>query len=443
MILNEYQRIIREHFDISDTYTRKTIIALEDSQQNQLLNSLANALYEKVVGKVDKIDFGTIPKSRGDITKVEGFDNTVECLNIIRNMVVEYKEDTGIVDTVLSTINYIKQMKTTFMKCFSLNINFGITLYNLIVMTIEQSVSFLIAVTIQYIKDPSTQSVESALDKAAYNNTKDNMLYQQLVNFNKACASGEVDQILRDIIKNGGKITEGLDVSGIDNPETGVNTININVGGGGQAGSNVKIKKPGAQNTVSYEDNSDDNDDINNQEDPEECEPTPTMAINGGTDATVPGSDFDIEQPVEEIGVGTLVAAGVAVAPLVVKYTYKGVKLLIGYLIPMMRNITYFVLNSVVSFSDSLAVQAQLIEMNAYKLQYSTTSDLSDDKKKKVVEKQLKIAAKLKSISSKFAIDQKKAKKEAEKMVEEDKKNKKKISEDPDNSDDISAGDLF
>ena len=87
MFKHEYDQIIREHFDLSDKYTRKYITSLkEDAQQDQLLAALSSALYDKIVQKVDDIDFGSIPLSRGDITKVEGFASTEECLNIIRRL---------------------------------------------------------------------------------------------------------------------------------------------------------------------------------------------------------------------------------------------------------------------------------------------------------------------------------------------------------------------
>ena len=89
MTPKQYNEIIREYFDISDTNTRRYIISLEDVGQDQLLTSLSSALYDKVVQKVDKIDFGTIPRSKGDITRVEGYENTMECLDIIRKLVVD------------------------------------------------------------------------------------------------------------------------------------------------------------------------------------------------------------------------------------------------------------------------------------------------------------------------------------------------------------------
>ena len=400
LVEREYNQIIREYFDISDTKTRRAIISLnEDSKQDQLLSALASALYDKIVAKVDKIDFGSIPKSRGDITRVEGFDNTVECLDIIRKMVVEYKEDTKIVDVVLTAIDNVKKFKSYFMRCFSSNVDFGITLYNLIVLAIEQSVSFLISVTIQYIKDPSSQSYQISLDKAAYRDSMNNMLYQQLVTFNKSCASGEVESALKHVVAKGGKFSEAVNITVTDNDTKEV--VKHNSDDDHEEVDDMALASgqvPAAGTEPSNE---------------PEVEPTPTMPINGAADVSE-------DQTVEE-GVLRAIATGVKWA---ITAPFKVVSWLIKVIIPMMRNITYFCISSVVGLSDALYVQAQLIEINAYELQYSSSSDLDDDKKKKVIEKQLKVASKLKAMASKFAINDKKAKKEAEKMAaDEDKKN--------------------
>jgi uncharacterized UPF0160 family protein len=122
MFKHEYDQLIREHFDLTDSYTRKYITSLkEDAQQDQLLNALSSALYEKIVSKVDDIDFGTIPLSRGDITKVQGFASTEECLNIIRNLVIQYKQNPTIVDVVISAVNNIIERKALFIKGYALN----------------------------------------------------------------------------------------------------------------------------------------------------------------------------------------------------------------------------------------------------------------------------------------------------------------------------------
>ena len=398
---DEYNKIIREHFDISDDATRKCIVALEDGEETQLLSALSSALYDKIVEKVDQIDFGTIPISRGDITKVDGFENTVDCLNIIRSIVMEYKQDPAIVDIVLTAIENIKMRKGTFVKAYSLNVEFPMVLYNLITLAIENSVSFLIAVCIQYIKDPDTQTTEAALDKVAYNNTKDNLLFTQLNNFNKACATGDIDVALKEVMKNGGKISESL----YNNEDpTDAGTIEYGNPICPKCGSNpcvCKVNSP-FQTFDNEEDNCPDC-----EEDHTELPPADSIASN--------------EEPVSEFGIGTAIGITGAIAGAGF-LGLKAAKALVSIIIPALRSIAYFFVNSVVKFSDCLAVQSQFIEANAYKLQFSDNSKLDDKKKAKVVQKQLKVAKALKSIANKFAINDKTATKKAKDLQKQEEK---------------------
>ena len=202
MFKSEYDQIIREFFDLNDNTTRKYIVALEDAGQEQLLAALSSSLYDKIVSKVTEIDFGTIPMSRGDITKVQGFDNTQECIDIIRKLVLEYKQDPAIVDIVITAINNVKDRKGTFMKAYALNIELPMVVYNTTVLSIERSVSLLISTCIQYIKDPKTDTTRAAFDKVAYNATMDDMLFKQLINFNNMCTNKSLDKVLDILLKN-------------------------------------------------------------------------------------------------------------------------------------------------------------------------------------------------------------------------------------------------
>ena len=59
MILNEFDQIVKEYFDLSDRATRQYIISLDESGEDQLLAALSARLYDNIVAKVDNIDFGT------------------------------------------------------------------------------------------------------------------------------------------------------------------------------------------------------------------------------------------------------------------------------------------------------------------------------------------------------------------------------------------------
>ena len=213
MFKHDYDRIIREYFDLSDDKTRRYLISLDEAEQNKVLEALSSALYEKIVGKVDDIDFGSIPASRGDITKVEGFANTEECINIIRKLVIEYKQNPSVVDVVINAISNIKDRKAVFIKSFGMNIEFPMLMYNLVVLAIERSVSLMIATCIQYVKDPSTTTVKMALDKAAYLKTMDDTLYKQLITFNDICHDGSFDKMVDNVMSKS-SIREDADVYG-------------------------------------------------------------------------------------------------------------------------------------------------------------------------------------------------------------------------------------
>ena len=214
MFKSDYDQIIRENFDLSDGTTRRYIATLEDAGQEELLSTLSLSMYQSIVSKVDDIDFGTIPMSRGDITKVQGFAGTEECLKIMRALVLEYKQDPSVVDVVLTTIQNVKDAKHLFVKGFAINAELPMLMYNLIVLSIERSTSLMIATCVQFVKDPSSSNPKKALDKVAYQRTMDDMLFKQLVSINSMFKNGSMNKLLEEGMKS---IKETVSVRNYDN----------------------------------------------------------------------------------------------------------------------------------------------------------------------------------------------------------------------------------
>ena len=214
MFKSDYDQIIRENFDLSDGTTRRYIATLEDAGQEELLSTLSLSMYQSIVSKVDDIDFGTIPMSRGDITKVQGFAGTEECLKIMRALVLEYKQDPSVVDVVLTTIQNVKDAKHLFVKGFAINAELPMLMYNLIVLSIERSTSLMIATCVQFVKDPSSSNPKKALDKVAYQRTMDDMLFKQLVSINSMFKNGSMNKLLEEGMKS---IKETVSVRNCDN----------------------------------------------------------------------------------------------------------------------------------------------------------------------------------------------------------------------------------
>ena len=200
MVSRIYESIIQENFDIQDTITRKTLLTIDEADQTKVLDSLTSKLYQSIMDKVDDIDFGSIPESKGDITAIQNYDQMIECIGVIKSILVEYRQDLDPVENIQEAIQNIQDRKDTFMKAFNLNMDFPILLYNTIVLSIVSSVSLIIATSIEFIKDAGDQGFDIKFDKVSYVKSKNSILYQNLTKFNKECKNGEIDKCLNHII---------------------------------------------------------------------------------------------------------------------------------------------------------------------------------------------------------------------------------------------------
>lgn len=474
MFKSEYDKIIRENFDLSDRYTRQYIATLEDAGQEQLLNTLSSAMYDNIVAKVDEIDFGTIPMSRGDITKVEGFEKTMQCLDIIRRLVIEYKQSTGVVDVVISAIQNVKDRKAIFIKSYVLNVELPMLVYNSIVMSIERSVSLLIATCIEYIKDPTSSSPKAALNKVAYQRTMDDVMFKQLITFNNTCANGSLDKVIDAVLKNPVKedvemqfgtmtpISEEEPTSNADDvikdivqdsPVAPGNTVDPFSDPNASVAPGAVVDPAEVESPVDGA-GSDETDGLTGDmeipapnEFPEDVPAeAPDVANNDNVDpdnipAVVPGDDVtdsnsainekELHEKVNPVKVGL----GIAAAGALLLGGKKFIGTLANTVVNLIRNCVYGVYYSRLKFADFLEVQADLIEANANDLRYSTTTTLSDEERGKTLKKQYKVVEKLRKWANVFAIDSKKTSNEVNKAVSSEDKKKKTIGRNEYNDD--------
>lgn len=510
MIINEYSRVIREHFDFTDAYTRRFVSSLEEAGQEQLIAALSAALYEKIVAKVDDIDFGTIPQSRGDITRVQGFANTQECLDIIRKLVIQYNQKTTSVDSIITAINNIRDRKDIFTKGFAVKAEMPMMIYNLIVLAIERSVSFIIATCIQFVKDPDSKNVKTALDKVAYEKTMDNMLFKQLDSFNTLCKNGTMDKTLKSSMTKGKSVNEEADIVGsilgreddgsisdgrgsevsmnpFDNdsaedahfPEdpSKFDTYNPNNVPNMQ---NIPVPNKEPEDDVVFDDEEDEDDHPMVAQSVKEMIPTRTTDIAtqppivaaavkdmfAAHSDTVEPENIPVvnhqdevpglmDEPINEddlqentttdligaaakgaakfIGKNKKIIGAAAIAAGIISLPILAVKVII----PFIRTLAYYFYYTKMKLSDYLEIQASLIEANANDLENSTDNDLSEEKKKKVLEKQRKWADRLRKWSNMFDIDHKQAENNAKKESEKDSKEKRTVGQDEDGDDSI------
>lgn len=209
MLRDQYNALVKEHFDITDRETRKVLVTINEADQNQVMGNLAAKLYDAIVKKVTDIDFGQIPASKGDITKIPNYLDMVSCLTTIRDMMVESKQSTGSADIIFLAIENMKKYQKIWEKGYFLENEMTIVFYNTIALSIVSAISLLTSATIEFIKNPQSDVIDIELAKVANHKTKDNLLFKNLDKFNNACRKGDIEKVFNEVLKAQRQLKEG------------------------------------------------------------------------------------------------------------------------------------------------------------------------------------------------------------------------------------------
>lgn len=215
LISENINQIFSEHFDLSNSETLTTLVNLDEAERNETLSALTSKLYDNIVDKIDDIDFGTIPLSKGDITKVENYEQMLDCIGVMRSIVEEYKQSPEPLDIILTAIENVKSRTRLWEKAYALNVELPIVLYNTIVLSIVSGLSIMIGTSIEFIKSPTSPDLKASLDKVAYNKSKDNLLFENLSKFNNCCARGEIDRVVEHIFNGNTKELTGSTIGAV------------------------------------------------------------------------------------------------------------------------------------------------------------------------------------------------------------------------------------
>lgn len=198
---------------------RKNINSIVGEAASKIDNLLVDKLYDSVANK-SHINFGDIPKSKGDITKYSGYKSMLEVLDAIDGLAKASDatvQETGIIRLAIENIKALKEPFTTG---FKLEKRFVQLSYNTLVLGCVDATSGVIAAYINFLKDGNETVVEIKASKdkpyrVAINN---------LDKFNTSVKKGEFAKALNAINKENGSVKEAsfVDASQVNNFIKGV-----------------------------------------------------------------------------------------------------------------------------------------------------------------------------------------------------------------------------
>lgn len=198
-----YANIIYEYFDPSNSSEFNKLMSLNEADQDRVMVNLASKLYNHIVNEITDIDFGDIPKSKGDITRIPNYMDMKDCINIIHDICVRFKQPTDATDTITKAIDNLKDSKDVWRKSFELQCGLGMNTYNTLALGIVCSVSLLISTSIEFIKNQDGK-FEFMLNKVEMQKSLDSVLFRSLKEFNAGCADGSFMKAI--VVANNSKV---------------------------------------------------------------------------------------------------------------------------------------------------------------------------------------------------------------------------------------------
>lgn len=201
MRYTSFEEITNSLMDITDRKTREALLNINEAEQNSILLALTSKLYKLIIDKIDDIDFNDIPETKGDILKLHCYEKLRNAIQLLKDILNQYKQPTDCIDEIEKTLNYLVRDRELYMRGFNVKVDIIMTTYNLITLAIINSISYMIATTIEFVKNAGDKGFALTLDRSGIARTRDSLVYNNLLSFNKACEKGQIQNSFNGFIK--------------------------------------------------------------------------------------------------------------------------------------------------------------------------------------------------------------------------------------------------
>ena len=180
------------------SYTeRSRIHSLTEAEQAVVNDRMIGNLYNSALKKKN-INFDNIPASKGDIQKVNGYDNMVACLEVLNGLARKFGMKIEELTVVENAVANIRANKNIFEKGFGLDVGFLISYYNALVYACIEATSLLISSYIDYVKTVNSIDFQMRRGKGIVGN----LCIDNLRKFNDTIKDGSFVKFANGLMNN-------------------------------------------------------------------------------------------------------------------------------------------------------------------------------------------------------------------------------------------------
>lgn len=155
-MIGEFVTIHPIVMEASDAEDRRYMRSMDKQDMKQINANLLQKLYESTL-KRNTYDFAEVQASEGDIEKMKCYKPTVECLDVLEDLLRKNRISEPALSDVRLAISNLIMLKPFFMDGFKLKNSCVIVTYNTTVMAVIDAVTMLIAEYMNYVVGPSKE----------------------------------------------------------------------------------------------------------------------------------------------------------------------------------------------------------------------------------------------------------------------------------------------
>lgn len=177
---------------------RRYMRVMEKNDIHQVNGVLVQGMYQSILERND-CDFGDIPDSRGDITKVKYYDSNMKCLDILEELMTKNNIPTKEIADVRQAVANIREATPQFTMAFDVKQEYLILFYNTIVTAVIDATTLLIAEYLNYIVGPEQERYDIMHVKSDKGRGK--LSLDNLRRFNVEVQAGRFETVADTLLK--------------------------------------------------------------------------------------------------------------------------------------------------------------------------------------------------------------------------------------------------
>lgn len=186
---------------------RRYMATMNKDDIHQINGQSVQNLYDLTMQK-SNIDFADIPDSKGDFEKCKYYDNTVKCLEVIKELRAKNNINNDDVIVIKTAVSNMLKFRPQFTMGFRMNHDFMKLTYNSLAMAIVDATAMLTRSYVDFIM--TAEPVYKVNEQS--DNKRGCVALQSLKSFNSSCDNGSMAQALEYMLSSQKKALTGTAV---------------------------------------------------------------------------------------------------------------------------------------------------------------------------------------------------------------------------------------